>query len=131
MNFILTYFKTNWLAVISFLSICVGAFWIWATLTSAEAAKVTLSARLQTAEQVSALQGASLENLKKLRDKDALALSKLTQDYQTLSARSVEIKSDIRALEKLNAEVKSYLDQPVPTELGKLLRERSKSRTTN
>lgn len=77
--------------------------------------------RLQTAETVNDIQNGTIDNLKDLRAKDARVLDKLITDYRTLARDDSSFRNRLTKLENSNADVKSYLNQPIPVELACVL----------
>lgn len=82
-----------------------------------------LQGRLSGVEIINERQQATIKSLEGLREQDAKALTGLNDDYQSLAARDERVRQQIRELEKQNAQVRLYLDQPVPPELGQLLQQ--------
>lgn len=99
-------------------------------LTTASQTIDGLKTRIQTVEFVNETQEQTIKTLNDLREQDALALGGLMTDYDRLSERDKSVQKQLAELEKNNAKVRSYLNQPLPPELRSLLEGRV-TRTRN
>lgn len=93
-------------------------------LAVAELNLATARQRLTAVEQVNQGQAQTIASLRHLRELDSRALGGLVSDYAKLTARDATLSREISVLEKNNAEVRSYLDEPVPADLARLLEQR-------
>lgn len=76
---------------------------------------------LKEAKLVNVRQDRTIDALTKLRDSNDALLTALNLSLQEISGKSDLTRADIRQLEKSNAAVRSYLDTPVPPDLGRVL----------
>lgn len=131
---IISFFKNlggNVLTVICIIVVigcAVFAFWMWTSqtklkgqLATATTTIGTLNTAVSAYKQAVQTDSETIATLKNLRQNDNLTLSGLTQDYQNLTTASQALKTRIYTLEKSDAKVKSYLDEPVPADLSSLL----------
>lgn len=84
----------------------------------------TANQRLGAVEQVNEGQARTIADLRELREIDSRSLGGLASDYKRLHERDTRLARDINQLEKTDAQVRSYLDEPVPAELSRVLRQR-------
>jgi len=109
-------------ALIATLLVTAGAtITMWLQKNGLVKENVALSGRVTEVEAVNERQNETISTLKGLREKDAKALTTLVKQYETLAARDLESRTKVHELEKINASVRKYLDQPVPAELARLL----------
>lgn len=80
-----------------------------------------LQNKVTAVEQVNAAQEDVIKNLQELRVVDNKALTGLSDDYRRLNLQDKAVSNKLTALEKSNAPVREYLDQPLPPELRELL----------
>ena len=104
--------------------------WVQREKTESKLAEATLKIgklqdRVQIIETVNSAQEATIGNLRDLREQDAKALAGLTTDFEALNLSDSAYKKRLAELEKNNAEVRAYLDQPLPTELRNLVQKRT------
>lgn len=90
-------------------------------LTTANEHIELLKTRVAVVEQVNEFQQGTIDTLEQLRAQDAKALTGLSDDYERLNSRDQSVRKRIQELEKTNAQVRSYLDQPLPDDLRSLL----------
>jgi hypothetical protein len=90
-------------------------------LTTVQTELTRAKSRLNSVEQINQAQQATIKDLRDLRAKDALALTGLADDMARLGLRDQDMRRQISELEKSNATVSEYLNQPIPTELKRLL----------
>ena len=90
-------------------------------LAQTEGALIKVGSRLTLVEAANEAHERTIESLRELRDRDALALEGLLSDYKVLTIRDVQIRSQLDALRKSNEMVQVYLDHPVPDELARML----------
>ncbi len=79
--------------------------------------------RIDKVEMVNQAQEATISDLRELRLRDAKAVAGLFQDMDRLGERDARVRQQLTSLEKNNAAVRSYLDQPVPSDLRELLKQ--------
>ena len=90
---------------------------LWHTEAHLAQANQALGAMKVVADQ----QAAQLKAMGELRAKDSAVVDALVKDYKRLSQADSTFRDQIRLLESSNAQVRDYLSQPVPPELGCLL----------
>lgn len=90
-------------------------------LAYAELSLGKVEGRLQIVEAVNEAHEQTIESLRELRERDALALERLLSDYHILSMQDATIRNELHALRNSNQTVLDYLDQPVPSDLARLL----------
>lgn len=78
----------------------------------------SVESRLTTAEQVNKIQQDHIVELHNLRLTDAKVLDGLMHDYKSIKLSSTKARSKVTQLEHKNETVKTYLDKPIPSELG-------------
>ena len=100
-------------------------------LASAEATVESMSSRLVLVEAVNDAHEQTLNSLRQLRERDAVALEGLLNDYKSLTLRDQEVRSQLNELRKSNQNVEIYLSQPVPDELARLLNATAPNRAGN
>lgn len=83
-----------------------------------------LKGRVAKVEQINQIQDGTIQQLETLRLRDQQALTGLNEDYSALAGRDAAVSKRIAELEKQNEAVRAYLDQPVPAELRRVLREK-------
>lgn len=110
------------------ISLCGTAFALWIakqrtelTLSKTQTTLQGVTARVTTLESVNDDNEKTIVDLKNLRTKDAQAIDGLLQDYKDLSDNDTKVRTRLLTLESSNEAVRSYLNQPVPAELGCLL----------
>lgn len=72
-------------------------------------------------EATNAAQEQTIAELSEARLRDAAATAGLIKDFEQLAKLDRSTQRKLKELERKNAAVRSYLDQPVPPELGCLL----------
>jgi hypothetical protein len=77
--------------------------------------------RITVVEGVNQAHEETINDLKQLRSKDAQAIDGLIGDYKDLASKDDHAKARLKNLENTNATVKTYLNQPVPTQLACVL----------
>lgn len=90
-------------------------------LAHTETRLTSTEGRLTTVEAINQAHEATIADLHNLREKDSLAITGLLDDYKTLHVKDQQMRDLLNDLETHNATVKSYLDQPVPADLVRLL----------
>lgn len=90
---------------------------LWHTEARLAQANQALGAIKVVADQ----QAAQLKAMAELRAKDSAVVDALVKDYKRLNQADSTFRDQIRLLESSNAQVRDYLSQPVPPELGCLL----------
>jgi hypothetical protein len=66
-------------------------------------------------------QDKAINELTELRKTDKAVVNGLLSDYRRISATTTDTKAKIRELEKRNAEVRSYLNTPLPDSVRRVL----------
>lgn len=94
---------------------------LYLALVRTEAHLAQVNKELGAAKIVMDQQRANLETLNQLRAKDSLVVGELVKDLKRLNQADTSFRDKIRLLENSNAQVRDYLSQPVPAELGCLL----------
>jgi len=82
---------------------------------------VQVENRLTTSEQINKVQQRHITELQNLRETDALAIAGLLTDFKSSTQAAVTAKRRLEQVEKKDATVKSYLDNPIPNGLACLL----------
>lgn len=100
-------------------------------LYQVEAELATVGARLVVVEAVNEAHEQTLNSLRELRVRDAVALEGLLNDYRELSLRDMQVRSQLNELRKSNQNVEIYLSQPVPDELARMLNNTAPNRPRN
>lgn len=90
-------------------------------LAQVEAELATVGSRLVLVEAVNDAHEQTLNSLRELRARDAVALEGLLNDYRELSLRDMQVRSQLNELRKSNENVEMYLAQPVPDKLARML----------
>lgn len=96
--------------------------------------KVTVAqnyGRINSLEAVNDRQEKTIATLNDLREQDSKSLTNLLSDYAKLTGHDTAVRSKIAELEKRNAKVQNYMDQPVPLELKCVLEDHTCSESGN
>lgn len=94
---------------------------LYLALLRTEARLGKANQQLGAVKVLAAQQAATLKELTDLRTKDSLVVDGLVKDYKRLTQTDATFRDKIRTLESSNAQVRDYLSQPVPVQLGCLL----------
>lgn len=123
----------EYLLIAAVITIGGAAFGLWLKTKAVEndllQTQVTLESaksRLTAIEFTNEQQAGTIATLRDLRNKDAFAMQGLMSDYKRLSARDKYFRDQLKHLENTNAEVRSYLDTPIPSDLACLLNDCNK-----
>lgn len=92
-----------------------------AKLEQANEQIAALRGRVTTVEAVNSAQEATIGNLRTLRQQDQLALGGMLEDQKRLHDLDLSERKRIQQLEASNAKVRSYLDEPIPDDLKRML----------
>ena len=76
-----------------------------------------LRERVVNVEVINEAQDKTISDLQALRQQDAAVMAGLVTDYAKLSKSDATARKKLSELEKQNANVRDYLDQPLPPEL--------------
>lgn len=85
-----------------------------------------LERKVQAIETVNSAQEATIDHLRELRESDAKTLAGLTTDFDRLNLADTAYQRKLSELEKTNAEVRAYLDQPLSPELRSVVQNRKR-----
>lgn len=86
--------------------------------------KTTVSVQQDTLKQLeanNAQQDKAISDLTSMRQVDSAVVSGLLEDYKRINATTSTTKQKIQELEKRNAEVRSYLNTPLPASVRRVL----------
>lgn len=119
------------LAVVIIAGTLAVTLWVQRERTEGKLADATnkigaLQNRVQAIETVNSAQEATIGHLRELREADAKALAGLTTDFDELNLADTAYQKRLAELEKNNAAVRAYLDQPLPPELRSVVQKRTK-----
>ena len=90
---------------------------LWYRTNYLEARNDELRERVVNAEAINEAQDKTISDLQALRQQDAAVMAGLVTDYAKLSKSDATARKKLSELEKQNANVRDYLDQPLPPEL--------------
>ena len=90
---------------------------LWYRTNYLEARNDELRERVVNAEVINEAQDKTISDLQALRQQDAAVMAGLVTDYAKLSKSDATARKKLSELEKQNANVRDYLDQPLPPEL--------------
>lgn len=90
---------------------------LWYRTNYLEACNDELRERVMNVEAINEAQDKTISDLQALRQQDAAAMAGLVTDYAKLSKSDATARKKLSELEKQNANVRAYLDQPLPPEL--------------
>ena len=91
---------------------------LWYRTKTLEDKNDTLHSRVAINEIVNKTQDATIADLKELRVQDAATMVGLIADYAKLSKSDGRARKKLADLEKENANIRAYLEQPLPPELA-------------
>ena len=91
------------------------------SLAVAQGELQTVKGRLTIVEAVNDQQEKTISDLKDLRSEDAKALGGLLSDYKSLAANDARVRRRLTTLEQTNETIRTYLNQPIPSDLVCLL----------
>ena len=94
---------------------------LWYRTNYLEARNDELRERVVNAEVINEAQDKTISDLQALRQQDAAVMAGLVTDYAKLSKSDATARKKLSELEKQNANVRDYLDQPLPPELACML----------
>lgn len=94
---------------------------LWYRTNYLEAHNDELRERVVSVEVINEAQDKTISDLQALRQQDAAVMAGLVTDYAKLSKSDVTARKKLSELEKQNASVRDYLDQPLPHELACML----------
>src|SRR5574337_338724 len=120
-----------WLGYVAIgIAIALGCAAIWFYHQNAELHEAvgslnsTIVERGDTIKQLqiyNAQQDRAIDELTAIRKMDNLVVTGLLSDYKRISATAADTKSKLKELEKHNAEVRSYLNTPLPASVRRVL----------
>ena len=90
---------------------------LWYRTNYLEAHNDELRERVASVEVINETQDKTISDLQALRQQDAAVMAGLVTDYAKLSKSDATARKKLSELEKQNANVRDYLDQPLPLEL--------------
>ena len=90
---------------------------LWYRTNYLEARNDELRERVVNVEVINEAQDKTISDLQALRQQDAAVMAGLVTDYAKLSKSDATARKKLSELEKQNANVRDYLDQPLPPEL--------------
>lgn len=90
---------------------------LWYRTNYLEARNDELRERVVNVEVINEIQDKIISDLQALRQQDAAVMAGLVTDYAKLSKSDATARKKLSELEKQNANVRDYLDQPLPPEL--------------
>ena len=93
------------------------AITLWYRTNYLEARNDELRERVVNVEVINEIQDKTISDLQALRQQDAAVMAGLVTDYTKLSKADATARKKLSELEKQNAHVRDYLDQPLPPEL--------------
>lgn len=93
------------------------AITLWYRTQYLETRNDELRERISSVEVINEAQDKTITELQDLRKQDAAVMAGLVTDYAKLSKSDMAARKKLSDLEKQNAKVRDYLDQPIPAEL--------------
>ena len=93
------------------------AITLWYRTQYLETRNDELHERITNVEVINEAQDKTISDLQALRQQDAAVMAGLVTDYAKLSKSDATARKKLSELEKQNANVREYLDQPLPPEL--------------
>lgn len=93
------------------------AITLWYRTQYLETRNDELRERISNVEVIDEAQDKTITDLQDLRKQDAAVMAGLVTDYAKLSKSDMAARKKLSDLEKQNANVRDYLDQPLPPEL--------------
>lgn len=93
------------------------AITLWYRTQYLETRNDELRERITNVEVINEAQDKTITDLQDLRQQDAAVMAGLVMDYAKLSKSDAHARKKLSELEKQNANVRDYLDQPLPPEL--------------
>ena len=93
------------------------AITLWYRTQYLETCNDELRERITNVEVINETQDKTISDLQELRKQDAAVMAGLVTDYAKLSKSDATARKKLSELEKQNAHVRDYLDQPLPPEL--------------
>lgn len=90
---------------------------LWYRTNYLEARNDELRERVVSVEVINGVQDKTISDLQALRQQDTAVITGLVTDYAKLSKSDATARKKLSELEKQNANVRDYLDQPLPPEL--------------
>lgn len=90
---------------------------LWYRTQYLETRNDELRERISNVEVINEAQDKTISDLQALRQQDAVVMAGLVIDYAKLSKSDATARKKLLDLEKQNANVRSYLDEPLPHEL--------------
>lgn len=93
------------------------AITLWYRTQYLETRNDELRERISNVEVINEAQDKTITDLHDLRKRDAAVMAGLVTDYAKLSKSDMAARKKLSDLEKQNANVRDYLDQPLPPEL--------------
>jgi len=96
---------------------------LWSRTKALEDKNDKLYDRVIQAESINDHQEKTIGDLQRLREIDALVMAGLIADYTRLSKVDASTRNKLSELEKTNATVRTFFDQPLPAELICMLNE--------
>lgn len=90
---------------------------LWYRTNYLEARNDELREHVANVDVINEAQDKTISELQALRQQDAAVMAGLVSDYAKLSKSDVMARKKLSELEKQNANVRDYLDQPLPPEL--------------
>lgn len=93
------------------------AITLWYRTQYLETRNDELRERINNVEVINEAQDKTITYLHDLRKQDAAVMAGLVTDYAKLSKSDMAARKKLSDLEKQNANVRDYLDQPLPPEL--------------
>ena len=93
------------------------AITLWYRTQYLETRNNELRERVVNVEVINEAQDKTISDLQALRQQDAAVMAGLVTDYAKLSKSDATARKKLLDLEKQNANVRSYLDEPLPPEL--------------
>lgn len=90
---------------------------LWYRTNYLEARNDELRERVANVEVINEAQDKTISDLQALRQQDDAVIAGLVTDYVKLSKSDAVARKKLSELEKQNANVRAYLDQPLPPEL--------------
>lgn len=98
-----------------------SAIALWYRTKFLEASNDNLRERIISVELTNQLQDKTIVELQELRERDVKVISELAKDYEGLSKTDARARKQISVLESKDADVREYLDRPIPPELACVL----------
>lgn len=94
---------------------------LYIALQAARLHVAKLETAVSTLQVTAEAQKAAIADMKQLRENDTKAVLGLAREYRALVQADSGVRQQLQQLERSNAQVRDYLSQPVPAELGCLL----------